>query len=315
MKTKILIAAAALFSILNPQPATLQAQGSLTPPSAPAPTMKTLAQIEPRTSISSLPFTINTPGSYCVLSNLTGIAGTNGISVTASDVSIDLGGFALIGVPGAMDGINCTGDRLVVFNGTIRNWSSNGVNVSITTRDDHFNNLIAFGNGLGGIAGGGGALVEDCVVDGNGGLGVQVGAGSIVRGCAIKNNTGGGFNHFSINNEKQGVLLSGCNFANNGGTAITLNVGCFATGNNIVGHSVAGMFVTGQGNRVEANHFNGNNIALEMGSGSSSNLVVRNSFQANTNAFVAGGVNQAIGPFIGSSSLATNTNPHANYSF
>jgi hypothetical protein len=43
--------------ILNP--ASLSAQGSLTPPGAPAPTMKTLTQIEPRTPISSLPFTIS----------------------------------------------------------------------------------------------------------------------------------------------------------------------------------------------------------------------------------------------------------------
>jgi hypothetical protein len=41
------------------------AQGSLTPPpGAPAPTMKTLDQIEARTPISSAPFTISAPGSY-----------------------------------------------------------------------------------------------------------------------------------------------------------------------------------------------------------------------------------------------------------
>jgi len=40
------------------------AQGSLTPPGAPAPTMKSLDQIEPRTPISSLPFTISSSGSY-----------------------------------------------------------------------------------------------------------------------------------------------------------------------------------------------------------------------------------------------------------
>src|ERR1700722_17008335 len=39
-------------------------QGSLTPPGAPAPTMLTLSQIEPRTPISSLPFNITRPGSY-----------------------------------------------------------------------------------------------------------------------------------------------------------------------------------------------------------------------------------------------------------
>jgi len=38
-------------------------QGSLTPPGTPAPTMKTLAQIEPRTPISFLPVTLSQPGS------------------------------------------------------------------------------------------------------------------------------------------------------------------------------------------------------------------------------------------------------------
>src|SRR5882724_3568968 len=73
------------------------AQGSLTPPGAPAPTMKTLTQIEPRRPISSLPFTINTSGSYYLTTNLVGVVGSDGISIVASDVTIDLGGFTLLG--------------------------------------------------------------------------------------------------------------------------------------------------------------------------------------------------------------------------
>ena len=41
-----------------------RAQGSLTPPGAPAATMRSLDQIEPRLPISSLPFSISQPGSY-----------------------------------------------------------------------------------------------------------------------------------------------------------------------------------------------------------------------------------------------------------
>ena len=65
MKTtpmQFLLTAAVLFATFNPQLSTVFAQGSLTPPGAPAPTMKTLAQIEPRMPISSAPFTISVPG-------------------------------------------------------------------------------------------------------------------------------------------------------------------------------------------------------------------------------------------------------------
>ena len=39
------------------------AQGPLTPPGAPAPTMKTLAQVEPRIAITNAPYTIKRPRS------------------------------------------------------------------------------------------------------------------------------------------------------------------------------------------------------------------------------------------------------------
>jgi hypothetical protein len=83
------------LSTLNSQLSTAFAQGSLTPPGAPAPTMITLQQIEPRTPISSVPFTITTPGSYYLTTNLYSPSG-NGITVSANDVTIDLNGFALV---------------------------------------------------------------------------------------------------------------------------------------------------------------------------------------------------------------------------
>src|SRR5579883_474024 len=76
------------------------AQGSLTPPGAPAPTMKTLSQIEPRTPISSLPFTIYIPGSYYLTTNLTGVSNSDGITISTGNVTLDLNGFTLQGVPG-----------------------------------------------------------------------------------------------------------------------------------------------------------------------------------------------------------------------
>jgi hypothetical protein len=69
-------------------------QGSLTPPGAPAPTMKTLQQIEPRTPISSVPFTISQPGSYYLTTNLT-VSSGDAITIATNGVTLDLNGYTI----------------------------------------------------------------------------------------------------------------------------------------------------------------------------------------------------------------------------
>src|SRR5262249_30290848 len=69
-------------------------QGPLTPPGAPAPTMKTLDQIEARTPISSAPFTITNSGSYYLTTNLSVSTG-NAITIATNGVTLDLNGFTI----------------------------------------------------------------------------------------------------------------------------------------------------------------------------------------------------------------------------
>src|SRR6266446_2752769 len=111
-------------------------QGSLTPPGAPAPTMKTLDQVEPRTPISAVPATITTSGSYYLTTNLTCTlcgGGTNGITIVADGVTLDLMGFDLTGTSGSGKGILASIGRtnLCVRNGTVRGWGGDGVDAHL----------------------------------------------------------------------------------------------------------------------------------------------------------------------------------------
>jgi hypothetical protein len=95
MKTRIkLTALALLLSTLNPQLSTDFAQGSLTPPGAPVPTMKSLDQIEARTSIATAPFTITQPGSYYLTTNVS-VSGGVAITIATNGVMLDLNGFTI----------------------------------------------------------------------------------------------------------------------------------------------------------------------------------------------------------------------------
>ncbi|MCX6890669.1 MAG: hypothetical protein WCL11_00920 [Verrucomicrobiota bacterium] len=130
MKTsphRLLLAAALLLSAFC-LPLSAFSQGSLTPPGAPGPTMKTLAQIEPRTPISTAPFTISQPGSYYLTTNLT-VSGTNAITIATNGVTLDLNGFTLASTAPSASGygilINNGLSDLAIFNGHIRGGVTN----------------------------------------------------------------------------------------------------------------------------------------------------------------------------------------------
>src|SRR5262245_35227698 len=85
-------------------PLSIWAQGSLTPPGAPAPTFKTLSQVEPRYPIADYQTNLTIPGSYYLVTNL--VSGTNtndGINIRTNvhDITIDLNGFSIINTNGA----------------------------------------------------------------------------------------------------------------------------------------------------------------------------------------------------------------------
>lgn len=138
--------ALALFTLTLAAPALA---GPLDPPIGPvSSTGKTLTEVEPRIAINgvntpgdndSTPslYKITQPGSYYLTGNVTGVINKSGIEIAASNVTLDLNGFELVGVTGtaSVHGIYATPTGLAnvsVRNGSVRNRGGYGVNLSLT---------------------------------------------------------------------------------------------------------------------------------------------------------------------------------------
>lgn len=222
-------------------------QGSLTPPGAPAPMMKTLQQVEPRTPIATLPFAIVAPGSYYLTTNLISPGGIHGITVTADHVTIDLRGFAIIGTGQFVmnwNAINVPAPQvdLKVLNGAITSWSGEGVSAP-TTRNSKLDDLRVSTIGRSALHIGDGSLVNNCVVQSNcfyqvGTPAIWVGNHCTVETCVAQNNAGWGISTSS------GALVTGC-VANNNSDGI--NTGDDSRVNNCTASLNNGMAPGGPG--------------------------------------------------------------------
>ena len=222
MKVKILVATVLAFCILHSAPQ-LRAQGTLTPPGAPAPMMKSLAQIEPRTPISGTPFSITNGGSYYLTTNL---YNSFGITISASDVTIDLNGFTFSGFSGSGIGIYgpSTMTNITIRDGTIKSFSADGIYLP-STRNCRLEDLIVAKNGSNGATVGDDALVGRCGFIENQGVGLKGGHQCVINGCNVAANTGGGIvvsNYCTI----QGSTAS----LNTGTNGITTGDGCVVSG-------------------------------------------------------------------------------------
>jgi parallel beta-helix repeat protein len=264
-----------VFAVLVATAASVLGQGPLTPPpGTPAPTMKSLEQIEPRTPISALPITITQPGSYYLTGNLTA---ADGIRVSASNVTIDLNGFTIQGTGGSTGvGIyrTTTQTNTTVKNGTVRGFGFVGVSLG-----DHsvVEALRVDGNGSG-ISVSFGSVVRGCVSTGNSGIGISVFSRSSVLDSVASRNTGEGIRVVnglaarcvSIFNDGDGFYLAStsqatdCVSNQNKGDGFEATDDCYVAGNTssnngYEGADGAGIHLTGQRNRIERNHVTGAN--------------------------------------------------------
>ena len=192
-------------------------------------------------------FVISQPGSYCLANNIVGESGKSGIRIDADSVTLDLGGFAMLGVSGSLSGVLINSHiHIVVRNGSVSGWGIDGVDGStagLARIDDlradantgagisinsgsQVNNCVAAQNGGVGMEGSNDVLVTGCVSSLNGSHGFQFGGGSILKSCLAYNNGGAGITTSSVSS----LTVIDCNAHFNTGFGIAGPKRTFVTG-------------------------------------------------------------------------------------
>jgi len=180
------------------------AQGNLTPSGAPAPTMKSLDQIEARTAITNTIslVTIAQSGSYYLTHNLTVSTG-DAIDITTNNVTLDLNGFTISSTAASSTGVaillgsSSALRNVTILNGFIKSGTTNnGLNVyagsgfnygisfnaqptMVSVRDVTVSGCLQAGIYLTQN----GSLVENCKVLSTGGMGIYA---TTVRQCVVR---------------------------------------------------------------------------------------------------------------------------------
>ena len=258
-------------------------QGSLTPPGAPGETMKTLAQVEPRTPISSLPYTISEPGSYYVTGNLSST--TNGIVIESSGVTVDLMGFSLRGdgtssypdydygihvissTNAVIENLVVKGGRISGFYGGLYCQSMNNSRIEGLVVSDNTEHGVSLNDSNSGHCNGN--TIADCTISGNGDKGVYLNGreaqcnGNTIADCTISDNGNDGVYLFSSKAQCNGNTIADCTISGNGYYGVRLYGGSSSqcNGNTITDCTISengdkGVYLYGYGGQC-----NGNTIA------------------------------------------------------
>ncbi len=158
--------------------------------------------------ITKLPFRIVRCGYYFLDECLEGKAGQDGITILASDVTLDLQGYSVLGVPGSFSAVRVgaavSGVR--VQNGGIRGWGDHGVHADLGTSCT-FENLHLIDINKNAIRGGAQAHIRGCTAESSGDAAITAASG-IIESCRA---SAGGNDGFFLG---QGTI-SGCTAKDN----------------------------------------------------------------------------------------------------
>ena len=298
--------------------------------------MKTADQIEPRTIVNAVNtpgngtslFIISQPGSYYLTTNLVGVSGKNGIEILANNVTLDLNGFALLGVSGSVSGIDIPSAQtnVVVRNGTVNGWGYMGMYIesdsSLNMVSERLNVSACGDGGIFSVALA--AVMRDCNCQQNGGDGITC-INGIVSDCTANNNGSDGIvvtsatvsGCYTANNQYSGIFVQ--DLGGSGGKVIANTCIGNNKGNQL---SAGGILIGNSNNRVEDNQVTANGYAGILvdkvgDSDCTKNIIIKNSVSGNgANNYVLP-AGQIVGPIITNtvSGIITNSNPWANFSF
>ena len=197
--------------------------GDLEPVAAPASTMKTLDEVEPRIPIpgsdtSVGQFTISQSGSYYLTGDR--LCSDTGIRIEANDVTVDLMGYTLTG-SGASYGVHIySGGNVEVRNGTVRGFQNGILQSNVSYYNCRAINITAESNTINGIyIYGRDCRIENCAIFNNGVsvadtyvYGIYAGANGRVLGNRVFKNGSQASGHYYV----VGIYANyGCDISNN----------------------------------------------------------------------------------------------------
>ena len=143
-----------------------------------------------RIPISKVGTVITKPGSYYLTRTLKSsqLAGDNGIVIQASNVTMDLNGFALLGNGSFGTGVVASGRDITIRNGAISVWGA-GIAAS-SAQNIRVEDISVSGCDVFGIQVGNAALIKNCRLFGNP-FPIRTGMTSIVSDCVLLGNQSG----------------------------------------------------------------------------------------------------------------------------